>query len=180
MNVQIGNIIKLARKKNKITLKDLAEKTGLSISYLSLMERGLNSPTLENLNKVCFALSLTLSDLITQAENSAAVIIHPEERATIFKNEGYLYQIAYNDTRKINCIFMTIDNNELHISNEHVNDEIGYVIEGSMILEIEGVQYEANAQDCIYIEAGKNHSYRKCGNEKCVTVWFNISGDVHI
>jgi len=180
MNVQIGNIIKLARKKNKITLQDLSEKTGMSISYLSLMERGLNDPTLENLNKVCFALNLTLSDLITQAENSAAVIIHPEERETIFKNEGYLYEIAYNDTRKINCIFMTIDNNELHVSNAHVNDEIGYVVKGSIMLEIEGVQYEANAEDCIYIEAGKNHSYRKIGDEECLTVWFNISGDIRI
>ncbi len=180
MNVQIGNIIKLARKKNKITLHELSDRTGLSISYLSLMERGLNDPTLENLNKVCFALNLTLSDLITQAEVSAAVIIHPEERETIFKNEGYLYQIAFNDTRKMNCVFMTIDNNELHVSNAHVNDEIGYVVKGSIMLEIEGVQYEANAQDCIYIEAGKNHSYRKTSEEECVTVWFNISGDIRI
>ena len=180
MNVQLGNIIKLARKKNKITLNELAEKTGLSISYLSLMERGLNNPTLENLNKVCFALNLTLSDLITQAENSAAVIIRPGEREVLFQNEGYKYETAFGDIRKMNCIFMTVDNNELHVSNAHVNDEIGYVVKGSMLLEINGVQYEANAEDCIYIEAGKNHSYRKTSEEECVTVWFNLSGDVKI
>ena len=179
MNVQIGNIIKLARKKNKITLNDLAEKTGLSIRYLSLMERGLNDPTLENLNKVCFALNLTLSDLITQAESSAAVIIHPEDRQVLFRNEGYIYETAFSDVRNMNCIFMTVDNNELHVSTAHVNDEIGYVVKGSMMLEIEGAQYEVSAQDCIYIEAGKNHSYRKTSKEECVTVWFNISGDVH-
>ena len=107
MNAQIGNIIKLARKKSKTTLNELADKTGLSVSYLSLMERGLNDPTLENLNKVCTALNLTLSDLIIMAENSAAVVVHPENRETLFSTDGYIYETAFNGTHNMNLIFMT-------------------------------------------------------------------------
>ena len=177
MNAQIGNIIKLARKKNKTTLNELSDKTGLSVSYLSLMERGLNDPTLENLNKVCTALNLTLSDLIIMAENSAAVVVHPENRETLFSTDGYLYETAFNGTHNMNLIFMTVKNNELHVSTAHVNDEIGHIVSGSMLIDIDGVSYEAKAGDSIYVEAGKNHSYRKTSEEDCVTIWFNISGD---
>ena len=44
---EIGNKIRGIRKEKGITLKQLSERTGLSIGYLSNLERDSSSPTLD-------------------------------------------------------------------------------------------------------------------------------------
>lgn len=51
MENELGTRIKKLRKANKMTLKTLAEKTDFSISFLSQLERGKSSATLESLKK---------------------------------------------------------------------------------------------------------------------------------
>ena len=53
---EIGTFIKKRRKELGMTLQQMADKTGLSTGYLSLMERGINSPTIDNLHKICRAI----------------------------------------------------------------------------------------------------------------------------
>ena len=178
MNAQIGDIIKETRKRNKITLKQLADITGVSVSYLSLLERNLNTPTVENLNKICSVLNLTLSDLITKAEHNSTVMIKPHQRKVIFSDKGYIYESAYDSNRKMNCIILTIKDEHVHISSPHMTDEIGYIVSGSIIMTVNGTEYELTAGDFMYIEANNHHSYRKISKEDCITVWFNISPSI--
>lgn len=67
----IGNMIKLCRRKKQITLQVLSEQTGLSVSYLSTLERGLSSPTIANLNLICEALGITMADLILKLDEKS-------------------------------------------------------------------------------------------------------------
>jgi len=46
-----------------VTQDQLAEKTGLSISYISMLERGERSPTLDTLATLATALGVSLGDL---------------------------------------------------------------------------------------------------------------------
>ena len=52
----LGIKIKEIRTKRRMTLKVLAEMTGFSISFLSQLERGKSSATLESLKKISIAL----------------------------------------------------------------------------------------------------------------------------
>ncbi|MDE0583516.1 helix-turn-helix domain-containing protein, partial [Planococcus sp. A6] len=52
----IGTTLKKLRKERKLTLKQLAQETGVSISFLSQVERGKSSVTLESLRKIADAL----------------------------------------------------------------------------------------------------------------------------
>ena len=45
----LGEQVRNIRKKRGITLKELAEKTGLSIGYISQIERDLTDPSLSTL-----------------------------------------------------------------------------------------------------------------------------------
>jgi len=53
--------IKAFRLGNNMTLKDLSEKTGLSISYLSEIERGHIVPPLDTLDRILTAFDATLT-----------------------------------------------------------------------------------------------------------------------
>lgn len=57
----IPKTIKGFRLANKMTLHDLSAKTGLSISYLSDLERGRTIPPLDTLDKILIAFGTTLS-----------------------------------------------------------------------------------------------------------------------
>ena len=54
----LGEHVRNIRKKRGITLKELAEKTGLSIGYISQIERNLTDPSLSTLRKLSAALDI--------------------------------------------------------------------------------------------------------------------------
>ena len=141
MSIQFGGILKERRKEKKLTLAQIANLTGLSAAYLSLLERNMNSPTIENLNRVCAVLDLTLSDLIERASTRKEIVSHPGQRAFLLNECGYTYEAAFEDSRSINCIIMTVRDQESHNSTAHVADEIGYVVQGSMIVTVNGVEF---------------------------------------
>jgi transcriptional regulator with XRE-family HTH domain len=58
-----GNVRKL-RSKKKLSQKVLADKVGISVSYVSMLERGQRSPPLDMLEKVARALGVTPVSLL--------------------------------------------------------------------------------------------------------------------
>ncbi|MBT8109650.1 MAG: helix-turn-helix transcriptional regulator [Gammaproteobacteria bacterium] len=64
MEINIGSTIRQLRSHRELTLKELAEQTDLSLSYLSLIERNKRDPSLSNLAKIAKAFDLPPSILI--------------------------------------------------------------------------------------------------------------------
>lgn len=62
--MKIGNAIKLSRSSKGMTLSSLSEKTGLSSSYLSMVESEKRKPTLESLEKISSSLNIPLPLLV--------------------------------------------------------------------------------------------------------------------
>ncbi|OWY60051.1 XRE family transcriptional regulator, partial [cyanobacterium TDX16] len=60
----IGPRLKALRAQRGITLTDLAEETGISISTLSRLEAGLRRPTLEQMLPLARAHAVTLDELV--------------------------------------------------------------------------------------------------------------------
>lgn len=58
--MNIGKAIRFYRIAHDITQKEIAEKAGLSMSYLSLLERGKRGVSLGTLEKVAGALNTPL------------------------------------------------------------------------------------------------------------------------
>jgi len=67
MNIdkQIAIHIRSLRKERGLTLRQLADDSGVSSSMISLIERGETSPTAAVLNKLADAMGLTLAELFT-------------------------------------------------------------------------------------------------------------------
>lgn len=59
----LGRRLKELRMKKGLTQEELAEKTGLSVTFVGLVERGINTPSLETCNKIARALGVTLDEL---------------------------------------------------------------------------------------------------------------------
>jgi len=62
----IGSAIRDLRKKRTLTLKQLAKRTGLSVSLLSQIERAESSASVTSLYKIAHALKIRLTELFAR------------------------------------------------------------------------------------------------------------------
>jgi transcriptional regulator with XRE-family HTH domain len=63
--MKLQDRLKEVRTACDLTLKGLAERTSLSVSYLSDLERGKTTPSLGTLETLAVALDMTVIDLLT-------------------------------------------------------------------------------------------------------------------
>ena len=69
--IGIGKAIKSARVMRGLNQTDAAELAGISVSYLSLVERGKRDPTITTLIHIADALGISLHLLFYMADTSA-------------------------------------------------------------------------------------------------------------
>lgn len=66
--IDVGKRIKSIRKRKGLTLQDLSEKSGMSATAISAIERSVSSPTVNTLASIGKALGESLSSLLGEAE----------------------------------------------------------------------------------------------------------------
>ena len=90
----VGPRIKALREAMDLSLRDLAERSGVSAPMLSQVERGETSPTLHVATRIAAGLELRLSQLLRLDEDGAVTVVRAGERrqgpADI---EGHTYEI---------------------------------------------------------------------------------------
>jgi XRE family transcriptional regulator, regulator of sulfur utilization len=153
----IGKKMKFLRKERKLTLKSLAEQTGVSISFLSQVERGKSSVTLESLKKIADALDINPSFFFS--ENNSLENVDG-------KHEPFHYQDLSHDIRDavFSPILVTLKPGENKGSAfSHSGHEFLYIIEGKLTVEIYGERFELHEQESYMFDARKTH------------YWFNFS-----
>ncbi|WP_074616341.1 helix-turn-helix domain-containing protein [Eubacterium maltosivorans] len=170
---KIGKKLRSLRKKNKLTLKQLSEKTELSIGYLSNLERDACSPTLENIQKICGILDISLSELLEENVESRTVI-KKDERTVIFEKEGAVcYESIVFGEDEMEGLCITLEPHTKYDASNWVHnyDEIGLIIEGSMEIRIEKDYHHLNKGDAFYIKAKTNHSLSNDTAARCISYW---------
>ena len=66
--IKLGNRLSYLRKRKKMTLDQLAIKSGVSKSILSQIERDMSNPTVATISRISQALEENLSDLFSKIE----------------------------------------------------------------------------------------------------------------
>ncbi|MGP7815695.1 cupin domain-containing protein [Niallia sp. 01092] len=173
--MNLGEKIKDIRKQKRLTIADVALKTGLSNGYISNVERNLNSPTIENLRKIVQALSTTLVEFFQdQQENSR--VVRKDERVTIMKanDQSTFYELlSPSGNKEMGAVLVTLkpgaaSGTEPH---SHKGEEFGFVIKGSMFYQIGNETYELEEGDSIYYDASIPHYYKNNGKTECISIW---------
>src|SRR5262245_380094 len=81
-NGALGERVKSLREAMGLSLRDLAERSGVSAPRRSQVERGETSPTLAVAEKIAGGLELTLSQLLRLDEDRHVVVVRRRERRT--------------------------------------------------------------------------------------------------
>ena len=77
------------RKKNKLTLDQLAAASGVSRSMLSQIERGQANPTLTVTFRIAQAFGMSIGELVDQAWQSSTIeVVHGKDKGNFFRNDS--------------------------------------------------------------------------------------------
>src|SRR3954465_10527200 len=77
--IHIGPPVKALREAMDLSLRDLAERSGVSAPMLSQVERGETSPTLQVASRIASGLELRLSQLLRLDEESTVSVVRRGE-----------------------------------------------------------------------------------------------------
>ncbi len=78
----VGARVRSLREAMDLSLRDLADRSGVSAPMLSQVERGDTSPTLAVAQKIAAGLDLTLSQLLRLDEDRHVVVVRSNQRRT--------------------------------------------------------------------------------------------------
>ncbi len=91
--VDVGPRVKALREAMDLSLRDLAERSGVSAPMLSQVERGDTSPTIAVAAKIAAGLELTLSQLLRLDEGDGVTLVRAAERLEGGHADGHRYEV---------------------------------------------------------------------------------------
>jgi transcriptional regulator with XRE-family HTH domain len=172
----IGTILKRYREKMQRNQGDIASQAGISISMLSQIERGVVSPSIDTLCAVCGALGLDISELFRRIAPDAAIRVKREGERLSNRHNGVLFeQLAQSVQSNYPAELLLLEvlpGKRVGMSGGgHEGAEMGYVLEGSAVLTVEGREYAIARGDSVSFNASLPHSLYNGGQEKFKALW---------
>jgi transcriptional regulator with XRE-family HTH domain len=173
----IGPRIRALREAMSMSLRDLAERSGVSAPMLSQVERGDTSPTLQIAARIAAGLELRLSQLLRLDEDGAVTVVHAgERRKGPAGARGHRYEILTpplpgqraelsRHTLAAGAVTGGPGDPPMH---EPGSRETAVVESGAVVLACDGRRFELAAGDCVTFDADLPHQFENPGPEDAV------------
>lgn len=168
MTKKIGTRIREIRKQKNMSLNQLAKKAGLASSFLSQVERNLNSLSVKSLRAIAMALDVPAFNLIESPQKE--MIVRKGKRPVIhLPHTGQSYELlSPNELTPIRLLRLKL---EPGISNaekpmQHNGSEIIFVLKGTINANINDKEYVLNEGDTILFESANPHYYYNDSSEE--------------
>src|SRR4051794_2333673 len=92
--IEVGSRMRALREGMGLSLRDLAERSGVSAPMLSQVERGETSPTLAVAGKIAAGLELSLSQLLRLDEGDSVSVVRSNGRMRGGGARGHSYEVV--------------------------------------------------------------------------------------
>lgn len=166
---QIGLRIRYLRRQSGMTLRALSQECGLSVSFLSQIERGLSSFSIPSLRSICQALDVPVADMLIVSNGPGKAFFADPRPIEITKGDNRSY-VSLSDT-SIRHRFLSTGfpgrGFEAFISEMspgshvdcpiHEGEEFGYVLEGRLQLTICDDKHELGSGDTFHLMGTTPH-----------------------
>lgn len=172
----IGRHLRRERLEQGLTLEQLADRTGLSRSYLSNVERDVNSPTINTLRTIVDALGTTLSRLFHAVESERRVLTRPDQRIELTRAgvEGVTYTLLnpeHGGRLEMMLLEVAPGAGSGDRPHTHAGEEVGVLLSGELDYWVDGVHHRLQPGDCVSFPSSTPHRYSNPGEVPSVCVW---------
>lgn len=157
---EVSEKIKAKRLEKKLTLKELGEKTGLSISFLSQVERGTSSLAITSLKKIADALEVAIIEFFEDLTNHNYLVKVDQHKP--FRIEGsraeYTRLGGQFSGRSLEPLLVRLGPGKFkENAYSHPGEEFYYVIDGVVIFNVDGKEYLVKKGDSIHFPSHIPH-----------------------
>lgn len=174
----IGSRVRELRASRGLTLQGLADLTGLSPSLLSLVERGKTSPSIGTLVSVAHALGVHMSDLVPGEPGPREVpVLKPDHQRVYSTPEGVTRRILRDD--RVRGVEIAINQyapngRSAEVELHHGGYEYGFVLEGSLTVDLEGESFTLEPGDSIAYDSNRPHRISNATTSTVRALWVNL------
>lgn len=169
----LGPLIRGRRRQMSITLQDLSDRAGVSVGYLSQLERDNATPTLGTLAQIAQALGVGVDYFIATPRPADALT--QAARRTRFSIDGS--SIVYE---RIGAEFPGSEMSSfiLHVpagfrseTMRHEGEEIVFVLDGSVVQVLEGEEFRMTPGDSLHYRGNRPHSWYNDSGKPAKLLW---------
>jgi transcriptional regulator with XRE-family HTH domain len=164
MDVDVGGKLRRLREERSLTIKALAERSGLSVNTLSLIENGKSSPSVSTLQQLAMALEVPIVaffEVDAPRKHIAYVKANQRPRATF--DHGTLEDLgAGSSIRAVEPLVVTLAPNAGSGPQDivHTGYEFVFCLEGRISYTIDGQNYLLEPGDSLLFEAHHPHRWQ--------------------
>ncbi len=175
--MKIGYRIKDLRIQRRITLKELAKKTGLTTSFLSQLERDLTSPSVSSLEKIAEALNTKVGYFFEREEAKELIFIKKSiGKQVLDKEKGISCEVLASGVLNIKMqpqVFTLGKDSELTKELMYPEGEkFGMVLKGKLELLYASEKLTLEEEDSIYCAyTQKLQKVRNIGETEAKFLW---------
>jgi transcriptional regulator with XRE-family HTH domain len=166
--VNVGLRLRELRMEHGLTIRSLAEQSGLNVNTLSFIENGRTSPSVSTLQQVAAALDLPINAFF-ETKTTPKAIVHQKagDRQSAAFTHGTMSDLGAGFNRpglepfavKLEPKAYSGDTPILHTGIEFV-----YCLEGCVSYEVDGQTFILDPGDSLLFEARLPHRWRNAGN----------------
>lgn len=180
----IGQSLQALRRKQGLTLQELASHCGFSTGYLSQIETGAAVPSLTALQLIAAELGVEVADFFPEEHRHGTRLIRAEDRHEfrLEPGSGEVYAVLAGQVadRAFSALYAR------HLAGEggserpfrHLGEEFSLVLSGTLALTIEGETYELGPGDWIQYSSHPTHSAHVTSEEPVEALWLLTPGVV--
>jgi transcriptional regulator with XRE-family HTH domain len=174
----VGQQVRDLRHSRRLSLKELAVKSGLSIGLLSQIERGTSSPSLRSLQALSRALSVParwfFNDGIVPPEPERSIIVRRGQgRMLHLTTKGIIKELVTPDlSGSLQVLLVKIrPGGSTGESYWHDGEEAGHIIQGQLELILDEERFVLGTGDSFRFDSTRPHGVRNPGNTETHVLW---------
>ena len=170
----IGVLIRSRRRQLQMTLKEIGEKTGLSVAFLSQVERDITSPSLSSLAVIAKALEVKTSYFLDLPDEGGMVTREHERAYFSLKRSAVQYAKITTDfpNSQLNGVINRIPSGFTSEKVSHDGEDLIYVLKGEGFIQVGEEKYQLKAGDSIHYRGDIEHFWGNDGEEEFV--WMGV------
>ena len=169
-----GERLRRLRARAHKTLKEVSEATGLSISFISALERGGSGASVASLRSLAGAYGVSMREVFGADLEQGQPLVRREERPVMRWDNGVTFEEMASGEKAMDPSYIRVPpgaGSEGFYS--HNGEEFIYVISGVMHVELkEQGAYEVRAGDTLYFPSTTPHRWW-AGDEPVEAVYVN-------
>ncbi len=169
----IGAHLRQLRARRKLSLSQVASTVGISVGFLSALERSQMSGSVGTLRKLARFYKTNILDFFDATENSTRQV-RPAERKVLEAGEGVRMELlAWGNTVMEPHLFRIAPDAGSGDSYTHEGEEFMYILRGDLEITVEGEKYRLKPGDSFYFESATPHRWKNPGRKETLVLWVN-------